>query len=245
MPNQGFPEILPNGHAFEMIFVEGGAFMMGSDSGERVWREDPIHEVELDGFYIGKFSVTQALWKAVMGEDNNPSYFKGANRPVEQVSWEDTQAFFQKLNELSGRQYRLPTEAEWEYAARGGNQSEGYEYAGSNKLKEVAWYEGNSHGETNIVGLKYPNELGIYDMSGNVWEWCQDWFSEDYYEECHKQGKVKNPRGPGQGTGRVLRGGSWSFAPRGCRCTGRVNNGPRGRGRRHGFRMCLSLPSVG
>ncbi|MCB9267773.1 MAG: formylglycine-generating enzyme family protein [Lewinellaceae bacterium] len=224
-----------------MILVEGGTFMMGSEDKEAYDDEKPIHEVALDSFYIGKYPVTQALWKAVMSDDNNPSYFKGADRPVEQVSWEDAQEFLQKLNGLMGRSYRLPTEAEWEYSARGGQNSEGYKYAGSNKLKEVGWYSDNSHGETNIVGLKYPNELGVYDMSGNVREWCQDWYSGNYYEECHRQGKVYNPQGPDQGTSRVLRGGSWFSSPLRCRCASRFSNAPRLRHRGHGFRLCLSL----
>ena len=191
--------------------------MMGSEEKEKAWgREDPIHEVKLDSFYIGKYPVTQGLWTAVM--QDNPSFFDGDSRPVETVSWEDAQQFLEKLNELTGKAYRLPTEAEWEYAARGGNQSHGYEYAGSNKLKEVGWYWENSHVETKAVGLKYPNELGIYDMSGNVWEWCRDWYSGKYYEECYKLGIVENPQGLVKGTARVVRGGSWGYVPEYCRC---------------------------
>ena len=151
---------------------------MGSEDEEAYDDEKPVHEVVLSDFYIGKFPVTQALWNAVLKD--YPSFFNGDSRPVERVSWEDTQVFIKKLNELTGRAYRLPTEAEWEYAARGGRQSKGYKYAGSNKLKEVGWYWENTHFETKAVGLKYPNELGIYDMSGNVREWCQDWFSNEY-----------------------------------------------------------------
>lgn len=128
--------------------------------------EYPIHQVKLSAYYIGKYPVTQGLWKSVMGEDHNPAYYRGDKRPVESVSWHDAQAFIQKLNALSGKTYDLPTEAQWEYAARGGRRSRGYRYAGSNKLKEVGWYYNNSHRETKDVGLKYPNELGLYDMSG-------------------------------------------------------------------------------
>lgn len=230
-------EALPDGASFDMIFVEGGSFRMGSEDQEGYDDEKPIHEVELSGFYIGKFPVTQALWKAVMKD--NPSFFTGDSRPVESVSWEGAQEFIQKLNGLTGKSYRLPTEAEWEYAARGGRQSKGYKFAGGNKLKEVGWYWEDTHFETKAVGLKYPNELGLYDMSGNVWEWCQDWFDENYYEECHKQGTVENPKGPAEGSTRVLRGGSWSNVPQGCRCAYRLTYAPRYRLSFAGFRLAL------
>ena len=149
------------------------------------------------------------------------------------------------MNDETVRSYRLPTEAEWEYAARGGNKSKGYKYAGSNKLKEVAWYWENSHDETKDVGLKFPNELGLYDMSGNVWEWCQDWYSKEYYEECQKEGTVINPAGPKNGVYRVLRGGGWSNTPQYCRCTNRNLNPPEYRINNVGFRLVFSLQSVG
>ena len=237
-------EALPGGATFEMVFVEGGSFLMGSEDEEAHGDEKPVHKVELDGFYIGKFPVTQALWKAVMGDKNNPSRFKDDNRPVESVFWNDAQAFIKKLNELTGKAYRLPTEAEWEYAARGGQGSRGYKYAGSNKLREVGWYDAVSHRQTNVVGRKYPNELGIHDMSGNVWEWCQDWFSDSYYAECNKQGTVVNPQGPAGGTYRVLRGGAWNGGPLDCRCTVRPYT-PGYRGNSLGFRLVLPSQSVG
>ena len=162
-----------NGVSFEMVRVEGGTFHMGATSEQKdeAWdREKPVHSVTLSSYYIGKTEVTQALWQAVMG--SNPSNFKGSNLPVECVCWNDCQEFIQKLNSLTGRNFRLPTEAEWEFACRGGNNSRGYKYSGSNNLGSVAWYDDNSGGQTHPVATKAPNELGIYDMSGNVWEWC-------------------------------------------------------------------------
>ena len=168
-----------NGVLFEMVRVEGGTFRMGATSeqgGDAERDEKPVHSVKLNTFYIGKTEVTQALWQAVMG--SNPSHFKGADLPVENVTWYDCQNFIQKLKSLTGQKFRLPTEAEWEFACRGGNKSRGYKYSGSNNLGSVAWYNGNSGGKTRPVGTKAPNELGIYDMSGNVWEWCNDWYAD-------------------------------------------------------------------
>ncbi len=244
MPVSPYTEslLLPDGTilSFEMILVQGGAFDMGANEGDPdAWdREKPRHKVEQDTFYIGKYPVTQALWTAVMGD--NPSRFKGPDRPVERVSWHDTQAFIQKLNALKGWGYRLPTEAEWEYAARGGRGR--HQYAGSDKLKEVGWYDAISHGETKAVGQKDANELGLYDMSGNVYEWCEDWLGEKYYAECHKKGTVKNPKGPGSGEYRVLRGGSWLNSPRLCRVSSRYSYDPGVLDGTVGFR--LVLPSI-
>ncbi len=197
----------------EMVFVKGGTFEMGSNEGEE--HERPIHTVTLGDFYIGKYEVTQKEWEAVVG--HSPSNFKGANRPTENVSWSDVQKFIKKLNAQSGEHYRLPTEAEWEYAARGGSKSSGYIYSGSNDINEVAWYggydkSGNAE-ETHEVGQKQPNELGIYDMSGNVAEWCNDRYNEYYYNNS----KSKNPQGPSSGEYRVLRGGSWNISDNVCR----------------------------
>ena len=204
-------------------------------------REKPAHQVRLSSFYLGKFPVTQDLWEAVMG--NNPSDFKGGRRPLQRVSWDDAQGFIKKLNVLTKRQYGLPTEPEWEYAARGGIINEGYLFAGSDKLKQVGWYDENSHSETHDVGQKYPNELGLYDMSGNVYEWCNDRFDSNYYAKCKKQGIVENPPGPESGSLRVIRGGSWSSTAQYCRVAYRINFGP---GLREvGFRLALSLQSVG
>jgi formylglycine-generating enzyme required for sulfatase activity len=218
-----------------MVFVEGGTFQMGATSEQGSDADDnekPVHSVTLSDFYIGKYEVTQAQWKAVMG--SNPSNFTGDdNRPVEQVSWDKIQEFILKLNQLTGKTYRLPTEAEWEYAARGGKQSQGYEYAGSNTIDEVAWYNGNSGSKTHPVGQKQPNELGLYDMSGNVREWCQDRYG-DYSSSAQT-----NPTGPTRGSGRVLRGGSWYFNAGFCRVADRVNGNPSSRLFNSGFRLVL------
>ena len=211
-----------NGVRFKMIFVEGGSFMMGAadDDGEALNAEKPRHKVTLDSYYMAETQVTQTLWEAVMGY--NPSRFEGANRPVEDVSWNDCQKFLKKLNVLTGMQFRLPTEAQWEYAARGGECSKGYKYAGGNNLDNVAWWNGNSNHETHDVKQKQPNELGLYDMTGNVWEWCNDWFDGSYYANSSEH----NPQGPGSGSRRVLRGGRWNYGARDCRLSYRINFDP-------------------
>ena len=223
-----------NGVSFDMVRVEGGTFRMGATSeqeDEAYSNEKPVHSVTLSSYYIGKTEVTQALWQAVMG--SNPSNFKGSNLPVECVSWNDCQEFIKKLNRLTGRNFRLPTEAEWEFACRGGNNSCGYKYSGSNKLGSVAWYIGNSGGKTHPVGTKAPNELGIYDMSGNVWEWCSDWYA-DYTSYSQT-----NPTGPQSGSYRVIRGGCWSNGARGCRSSIRTDNYPTIRYFGLGLRLAL------
>ena len=194
-----------------MVHVEGGTFTMGttSEQGKDAYDDErPAHQVTLSSFSIGKYEVTQEEWEAVMG--NNPSSFKGAKRPVERVSWSDCQEFIRKLNTMTGKRFRLPTEAEWEYAARGGNKSIGYKYAGSDNLDRVAWYDSNSGNATHDIGQKSPNELGLYDMSGNVWEWCQDWYGG------YSSNSQTNPSGPSSGSYRVYRGGSWSYSARNC-----------------------------
>lgn len=217
-----------------MVPVEGGTFTMGAtseqgnDSGDDV---KPAHQVTLSSFSIGKYEVTQEEWEAVMG--NNPSAFKGAKRPVENVSWDDCQKFIRKLNELTGKQFRLPTEAEWEYAARGGNRSKGYKYSGSDNIGSVAWYDGNSGSETHPVGQKQANELGLYDMSGNVWEWCQDWYG-DYSSSAQT-----NPTGPGSGSYRVFRGGGWNDEAVSCLVSVRGCMTPGNRLIDHGLRLAL------
>ena len=200
-----------NGINIEMVKVEAGSFNMGAtpEMENPDDREKPVHRVTLtNNYYIGKYEVTQALWQAVMG--SNPSYFKGDDLPVEQVSWNDCQDFISKLNAMTGKRFRLPSEAEWEYAARGGNKSRGYQYSGSNTIGDVAWYYGNSS-STHAVGTKQPNELGIYDMTGNVSEWCQDWY------DSYSSSPQTNPTGAASGSSRVFRGGSWYFSARDCR----------------------------
>lgn len=186
----------------EMVYVEGGSFDMGSDKGGS--DEKPVHRVQIEGFYIAKHEVTQQQWREVMG--TNPSHFKDCDRcPVEELSWDEVQEFIKKLNAETGKHYRLPTEAEWEFAARGGNKGSGSNFSGGNTLDDVAWYTNNSASSTHPVGEKKPNELGLYDMAGNVWEWCSDWYDENYYST----GPARNPTGPASGTYRVLRGGAW------------------------------------
>lgn len=209
------------GVTFKMIKVHGGTFQMGATSEQTGADDDekPVHRVTLSDYYIGETEVTQELWMAVMG--TNPSIFTGnAQRPVDQVSWDDCQTFISKLNALTGENFRLPTEAQWEFAARGGNKSRGYLYSGSNSLGDVAWYEGNSESKTHAVKTKSPNELGLYDMSGNVFEWCQDWY------ESYSSAAVTNPIGPASGTYRVVRGGGWFIYATYCRATYRNRKTP-------------------
>ena len=217
----------------QMIYVQGGSFVMGSNNdGDDA---KPLHRVTLSNFYIGKYEVSQAQWIAVMG--NNPSSFQDCdNCPVEQVSWYDVQDFIQKLNQKTGKNYRLPTEAEWEYAARGGNKGNGYPYSGSSDINSVGWYSDNSNGKTEPVGEKQANELGIYDMTGNVWEWCSDWYSDSYY----KKSPAVNPQGPPSGPGRLRRGGGRGDAARACRVAYRVLSAPGFRSSSIGFRLVLA-----
>ena len=225
-----------NGVSFDMIAVEGGTFTMGAtaeQASDAYSDEKPTHQVTLSSYYIGKTEVTQELWQAVMG--SNPSGFSGANLPVEKVSWEDCQIFIAILNELTGKYFRLPTEAEWEYAARGGSKSQGYKYSGSNTVDDVAWYPSNSSSKTHPVATKAPNELGIYDMSGNVLEWCRDWYSSSYYSSSSQY----NPTGPASGSRRVYRGGSWGSSARLCRVSYRDYNGPSYRFYNLGLRLAL------
>jgi formylglycine-generating enzyme required for sulfatase activity len=224
------------GVSFKMIKVQGGTFTMGctdEQGGECFDDERPAQSVTLSDYWMCETEVTQGLWKAVM--DSNPSAFQGDIHPVEQVSWDDCQAFIRNLNQLTGQNFRLPTEAEWEYAARGGNKSRGYEYAGSNDVNSVAWDEGNSAYETHPVKTKQPNELGLYDMSGNVWEWCQDWYGG------YSGDSQTNPQGPSTGSYRVYRGGSWNFDHGYCRVLTRNYFTPDFRNSTLGFRLVLSV----
>lgn len=215
-----------------MVKVEGGTFSMGSTQGER--DEKPVHQVRLSDFCIGKYEVTQKEWEAVMG--TNPSRFTGNNKyPVENISWNDCQKFIKNLNDLTGLQFRLPTEAEWEYAAQGGNKSKGYKYSGSNTIGDVAWYRDNSSSTIHAVGTKQPNELGIYDMTGNVWEWCNDWYNSSYYSSS----PANNPTGPATGSYRVRRGGGWHYYADYCRVAYRGYSFPGYRDFSIGFRLAL------
>ena len=210
-----------NGINIEMVKVEAGTFMMGAtpEMKDPFDDEKPVHQVTLThDYYVGKYEVTQVLWQAVMG--NNPSWFKGDNLPVEKVSWNDCQEFISKLNSLTGRNFRLPTEAEWEYAARGGKKSRGYQHSGSSTISDVAWYGGNSGSKTHPVGTKQANELGIYDMTGNVIEWCQDWYG------AYSGFSQRNPAGAVSGSDRVSRGGCWRYNARGCRSSVRIYDAP-------------------
>lgn len=227
--------------SFRMIAVEGGSFFIGAQSdnsssqnydAEAYQIESPVHKVTLDDYCIGAFEVTQAQWMAAMG--SNPSIQQGDNLPVENVSWEQVQEFINLLNEKSGLSYRLPTEAEWEYAARGGNKSEGNKYSGYSVLGACGWYYSNSESSTHEVGTKYPNELGIYDMSGNVREWCNDWF--DYYTSSD----ASNPKGPDNGNMKVNRGGSWTTPAVNCRNSYRHTDFPYEASQDLGFRLAIS-----
>ena len=230
--------------SFKMKKVDGGTFLMGAQSdapsapnydaeADSYGDESPVHQVTLSDYYIGETVVTQELWETVMG--SNPSHFKDAKNPVENVSWNDCQEFIKKLNALTGKEFRLPTEAEWEYAARGGNKSKGYKYAGSNIIGDVAWYDDYSSSSTHAVGIKSPNELGLYDMSGNVWEWCSDWW--DNYPSSPQT----NPTGPTSGSYRVYRGGSWNYIDECCRVSCHSFNYPDCRNDDIGLRLVLDL----
>ena len=239
--------------ATTLVYVEGGSFMMGSDDYDSDEDEQPIHEVSVSSFYIGKYQVTQEEWQDVMR--NDPSDFEGDMLPVDTIDWYDAIEYCNKRSIKEGLKpcysgfgdnitcdwtangYRLPTEAEWEYAARGGKKSKGYIYSGSNDLDEVAWYYDNSGDETHPVGEKKANELGIYGMSGNVWEWCWDWYDENYYQQSPKQ----DPRGPSSGDYRVLRGGSWDYYDDYCRVAYRTYDNPDRRFSDYGLRILRAI----
>ena len=231
----------------EMVFIQGGTFTMGctAEQGDECFDgEMPAHRVSVSDYYIGKYEVTQAQWRAVMGTTikqqrdrvNQGSSIRGEgdSYPMYYVNWDDVQEFIERLNATTGQKYRLPTEAEWEFAARGGNNGSGYKYSGSNNVDNVAWYDINSKGTTHPVGTKRPNELGIYDMSGNIWEWCSDWY--DAYNS-HSQ---IDPQGPVSGSGRVYRGGSWFNLAGRTRVSLRGNGSSDFSGNYLGFRLACS-----
>ena len=233
------------------VLVEGGSFQMGSNDGYS--DEKPVHQGAVSSFWIGKYEITQKEWQEVMG--SNPSNWKGDNLPVENVSWYQAVDYCNKRSVKEGLTpcysgsgagitcnwsasgYRLPTEAEWEFAARGGKLSKGYIYSGSNDLGSVAWYDGNSGSQTHSVGGKAANVLGIFDMSGNVWEWCWDWYDDSYYA----QSPGSDPRGAGSGSYRVLRGGSWRHYDYGCRVANRNFDGPGIRNYGYGLRLARAV----
>jgi len=208
----------PSG-GMRLVFVRGGPFLMGDSAGVGAFDERPAHRVEVSDFCLGQYQVTQAEWEREMG--GNPSFFKGRDLPVENVSWQDATLFLQRLSKRLGRRYRLPTEAEWEYAARsGGGEDEGFTWAGASQESELprfAWYLRTSGGKTRVVGQKAPNRLGLYDMTGNVWEWCADWYADAYYSTS----PPKDPAGPDSGRSRVMRGGSWAEAAKHVRASNR------------------------
>lgn len=218
--------------AANMVRIPGGTFTMGctSGQGDDCYDDEKPHQVTLSAFRMSKYEVTQEQWQAIMG--NNPSEFKNCPKcPVEFVSWNDVQEFIKKLNNMTGETYRLPTEAEWEYAARGGQD---YKYAGSDNIETIAWYVGNSSSKTHPVGSKAANGYGLYDMSGNVMEWCSDWYGD------YSSGSITNPQGPSSGSFRVIRGGSWCVSAEYCRVADRPGYPPSSRSTGIGFRVVLS-----
>jgi len=219
----------------DMIYVEGGIFEMGSSKGPS--QEAPVHKVKVNSFRIGKYPVTWEQWTEIMGKKRNQRRCYG-EYPVERVNWYECQDFIKKLNQITGESFRLPTEAEWEFAAKGGKKSKNYEYSGSNDIKEVAWYRGSRRRNTSTVGKLAPNELGIFDMSGGVWEWCSDWSELDYY----KDSPMNNPKGPDLGKEKSIRGGSWREILRNNRISVRGYYDPSKSSDDIGFRLVKDVP---
>jgi formylglycine-generating enzyme required for sulfatase activity len=230
-------KVMVNSIGMKLVWVPSGEFQMGNNDQDN---EKPIHTVKISkGFYMGIYEVTQKQYQKVM--DANFSYVKGSTLPVETVTWNDAEEFCKKLSQKEGKTYRLPTEAQWEYACRAGTTSK-YSFGDSeSQLGDYAWYKGNSGDKTHPVGKKKPNAWGLYDMHGNVWEWCQDWYASDWYSK----GPVENPLNESYGDKRgcVLRGGSWNDYAVNCRVSYRHSNGPSGQGSEYGFRVVLDLES--
>ncbi len=226
-------EFYANGVPFTMVGVKGGTFQMGCEDSNADSNERPTHMVTLDSYYIGETEVTQELWEAVM--EYNPSEFQyDSQLPVEFVSWEDCENFILRLNDITQKSFRFPTEAEWEYAARGGHEAISTTYAGSDNISEVGWFNANSDSMTHPVKGKSPNSLGLYDMSGNLWEWCQDWLDSYPSEPTH------NPLGPFSGSSKVLRGGAWNGGPKNCRLSNRDGRTVDYASNRLGLRLVLA-----
>lgn len=227
-------EFIVKGVKFSMICVEGGTFSMGATEEMQYSYSDekPVHPVTLPTYYIGETEVTWALWKAVM-EESSSFHIEGDSYPAGGVSWYDCQIFIKKLNQLTGRIFSLPTEAQWEYAARGGKKSRHTQYSGSNNIDDVAWYHGNCESKIHPVGQKLPNELGLYDMTGNVWEWCFDW------KGSYRSDSQIDPTGPDRGDSRVCRGGSWDDDICCCHSSSRLGYTPSNRRHNVGFRLAL------
>lgn len=222
-----------NDVTFQLNEVVGGKFYMGATSDQGGWdNEHPVHRVTLSPYYIGQTEVTQELWIAVMG--SNPSHFKGSKRPVESITYDDCLEFLARLDSITGLPFRLPTEAEWEFAARGGTLTGGTLYSGNSDCDAVAWWGDENNSGTHLVAQLEPNELGLFDMSGNVWEWCHDWY---YY---YSSQRVVDPQGKSHGTYRVQRGGAWNFPSTFCRCTSRSMGVPENKTRSLGFRIAIS-----
>ena len=224
--------------AIDMIKVDGGTYTRGVNTrdGSGVYDDvKPAHQINVSSFYISKYEITQEQWMTIM--ESNPSCFKGESLPIDNISWNDAQVFISRLNAKTGKKFRLPTEAEWEFAARGGIYHSGYTYSGGNNVADVAWYSDNSGRETHPIGEKVPNELGIYDMSGNILEWCNDWYDRDYYRYC----QATNPQGPDHGYWRVLRGGSWTHIGIACSVSKRYSDNPDTKKSCYGLRLAMDV----
>lgn len=225
---------------FSMIFVEGGTFKMGSENGEK--DEQPVHDVTLSDYYIGEMEVTKELWNAVKSGSSSSLY--NEKKPCTEMTYRECLEWIELLNQKTGYKFRLPTEAEWEFAARGGNKSQGYRYSGSNNLSQVAWWNGNSNNKLHDVGMLTPNELGIYDMSGNAWEWCSDWYDKDFYKTSPEKNPSKNrkEKGDNRVAKRVARGGCTNYGDKYCTVSYRYHCSSESRESRGGFRLVMEVP---